>query len=92
LGYYKTWKIDTSYINESDDPPKAEAVGEYPTTFPDPTRFRLLDDDRLVYFEGVLDGGHENAQIDALEWGKKDAGCTIIEVLRDNQWRMEIGC
>jgi hypothetical protein len=54
--------------------------------------FRLKDDDGEIYYTGVLDDDDDCAnQSAALAWGEADAGCTTIEVLRGNDWVLEIG-
>jgi hypothetical protein len=54
--------------------------------------FKLYDDDKILYYEGVLhdDDNCEN-QSAALLYGELDAGCTLIEVLRGDEWKIEIG-
>lgn len=55
-------------------------------------RFRLKDDDGEVYFGGELHDDDECLnQSAALSYGEGDAGCTTIEVKRDNEWVLEIG-
>jgi hypothetical protein len=55
-------------------------------------RFRLLDDDEQVYYDGELhDDGEGLNQLAALRYGEGDAGCTIVEVKRDGQWVREVG-
>lgn len=54
-------------------------------------RFRLLDDDREVYYGGWLHDDDEcENQSACLYWGMYDSGCTIIEVKREGQWVQEI--
>jgi hypothetical protein len=99
------WKIDKDYINdtlhtsvgvEGDrwvDYPITSEYPELPTT-PETTRFRLLDDDEIVYYGGWLHNDTECLnQLMALKYGKRDAGCTIIEVwnIATNKWEREIG-
>lgn len=60
---------------------------EYPLV-----RFRLLDDDREVYYGGLLHDDPEALnQTAALRFGEGDAGCTIIEMKRGEKWEVEIG-
>jgi hypothetical protein len=54
-------------------------------------RFRLLDDDGEVYYEGWLNNDSEGLnQQAALEFGRADAGCTTIQV-QTKEWKQEIG-
>lgn len=45
--------------------------------------FRLLDDDRIPYFEGWADN---DGMEFALEWGMRDSGATILQVRKDGRW------
>ena len=68
---------------------------EYDPNEPLPTeeiRFRLLDDDDNVYYGGWLlnDSGCAVQSI-VLEWGTYYAGCTTIEVKKNDEWFREIG-
>lgn len=54
--------------------------------------FRMYDDDGELYYEGQLSDDPDCAnQSAALRFGESDAGCTRIEVLRDGEWKQEIG-
>lgn len=56
------------------------------------TKFRLYDDDGIIYYSGVLtDDDYANAQDYALQWGQYDSGCTTVKVLRDGRWVQDIG-
>lgn len=53
--------------------------------------FRLKDDDGEVYYSGWLNDDDECLnQSAALDYGMADAGCTSIEVKRDDEWKVEI--
>jgi len=47
-------------------------------------RFRLLDDDRNVYFRGVCTPNVDFEPLD--EYGMPDSGCTIIEFREGGRW------
>lgn len=75
-------------------------LGEGEQTLPDAldvgegklVRFRLYDDDGELYYEGRLHDDDECVnQSAALRFGESDAGCTTIKVLRDGEWKQEIG-
>ena len=51
-------------------------------------RFRLLDDDGEVYYEGVSDDCDAQQAFAPLDdFGKGYAGCTEIHYLTDGEWR-----
>ena len=55
-------------------------------------RFRLLDDDREVYYGGWLLNDDEClVQMMVSAWGTYDAGAIHIEIKRGEEWVMEIG-
>lgn len=50
-------------------------------------RFRLLDGDREVYFEGVSDDSESGAAFSPLDdFGEGYAGCAIIEYFERGVW------
>jgi hypothetical protein len=54
-------------------------------------RFRMLDDDREVYYGGWLHDDDECLnQVEASRFGTNDAGAIWIEVKRDGEWKLEI--
>jgi hypothetical protein len=54
--------------------------------------FRLYDDDGELMYEGFCDDDDEcENQSAALRWGETMAGCTRIDVKRDDKWIGEIG-
>ena len=56
------------------------------------TRFRLLDDDREVYYGGwLLNDDQCLVQMMVSAWGTYDAGAIHIEIKKDGEWVMEIG-
>lgn len=72
----------------------AQVIGdEAPEIFPkEKTRFRLLDDDDIVYFSGwLLNDDWAGVQQTVLSWATWYAGCTTIEVRVDGKWEREIG-
>lgn len=45
------------------------------------TRFRLYDDDGILYFSGSLeDDDQADTQYEVLKWAERDSGCTSIKV------------
>ncbi len=48
-------------------------------------RFRLLDDDGLIYYEGISDDDSSFAPLD--DFGEANAGCTEIHYLSGNTWK-----
>lgn len=54
-------------------------------------KFRLRDEDHEVHYEGLL---HDDPdclnQCAAQEFGEKDTGAWICEVLRDGEWKIEV--
>lgn len=54
--------------------------------------FQLWDEDGELHYEGVLsDDPDATNQLAALRFGESDTGATIIKVLRDGEWKVEIG-
>jgi len=51
---------------------------------PDAKRFRMLDDDGEIYYEGYIVGSDELAPID--HFGEPNAGCTSIQVQENGAW------
>lgn len=53
--------------------------------------FRCLDDDGKIYYEGLLkDNEFCDGQSHVLDFSIYDAGCTIVQVKRNGQWKQEI--
>ena len=87
------WKIDRDYIAEPGEPSRVGVSGEvlHYSSIPK-IRFRMLDDDSIVYYGGWLNDDPDCAnQFSALSFGTYDAGCTTIEVKREGEWVQEIG-
>lgn len=99
------WRIDRDYISEEGQVARVGTSGDvYGDGFFDPVaklpgeaeglgkvRFRLLDDDREVYYGGWLHDDDECLnQIEACRFGEHDAGAIWIEVKRDGKWVQEI--
>ncbi len=75
---------DRTGVGRGDDPMKDVVAAKS-------LKFRLRDDDREIYYEGVLiDDDYCESQIDALDFGMADAGCSYIEVKRNGKWVIEI--
>lgn len=50
-------------------------------------RFRLLDGDRLPYYEGVSDDASSGRAFDPLDdFGEGYAGCAFIEYMDNGKW------
>lgn len=50
-------------------------------------RFRLLDGDRIPYYEGVSDDASSERAFDPLDdFGEGYAGCAFIEYLENGEW------
>jgi hypothetical protein len=90
------WTITKDHIAEPGDPPATNTnatgmVGPHTATLtaaqiighPDAKRFRLLDDDGEIYYEGFLIGD-EFAPLD--DFGEPNAGCTAVQILADGRW------
>jgi hypothetical protein len=82
------WKIDRDYLETPGSPDSnvgcesVEPLGDGPRY-----RFRLKDDDGVVYYGGVLDLEHdddgpdwESSPYGADKWGAYYAGCTELEM------------
>lgn len=57
-------------------------------------RFRLKDDDDIVYYKGWLyDDDEGDTQFRVLEWAQRDSGCTYIEIWdkEKKKWTQIIG-
>ncbi len=52
-------------------------------------KFRLLDDDGVVYYKGVSDDrDSEDAFTPLYDYGLPNAGCTEIQYLRNRKWEV----
>ncbi|OQC31326.1 MAG: hypothetical protein BWX70_00941 [Verrucomicrobia bacterium ADurb.Bin070] len=51
---------------------------------PDAKRFRMLDDDGEINYEGYIVGSDEFAPLD--HFGEPNAGCTSIQVQENGAW------
>ena len=92
------WTITKDHIAEPGDPPATNTsargmTGPHTVTLtarqiidhPAAKRFRMLDDDGEIYYEGFLVGGDEFAPLD--DFGEPNAGCTCIQIFEDGQWK-----
>ena len=53
----------------------------------EPERFRMKDDDGIVYYKGVIYGDYEGFEpLD--DFGMPNAGCVVIEYMTDGEWKM----
>lgn len=95
------WIITKDHIAESDD-----AISDVGTIGPsnisdemmqalkngEGKRFRLYDDDRELYYEGLYIGELSEAEGDPLtDFGMPNAGCTYMEEYQDGKWEIIIG-
>lgn len=58
-------------------PRGAKLTKEEIVAHPEGKKFRMLDDDRVVYYEGVLVGDDDFAPLD--DFGAPNAGCVDIQ-------------
>lgn len=95
-------KIDRDYINLRDS--EYNRVGKefelnglgFESVFPNglttKIRFRVLDDDDIVYYGGWLYNDLEcEVQQHVIEWAERDAGAVKIQIWTDEGWIYEIG-
>ena len=90
------WHIDRDYLSEPGEESRVgmdSGLDRWATSMKRPKiRFRLLDDDKIVYYGGWLHDDRDCMnQSDALAFGMHDAGCTEIQVKREGKWVTEIG-
>ena len=91
------WTITKDHIAEPGDPPATNTnatgmVGPHTATLtaaqiiehPDAKRFRMLDDDGEINYEGYIVGSDELAPLD--DFGEPNAGCTSIQVQENGAW------
>ena len=91
------WTITKDHIAEPGDPPATNTnargmTGPHTATLtarqiiehPDAKRFRMLDDDGEINYEGYIVGSDELAPID--HFGEPNAGCTSIQVQENGAW------
>ncbi len=73
------WKITKDHISE---PEWGSEVGKHSPDFKDDMsplyKFKLYDDDRVLYFEGVSTSCDDEAAFEPLDYYMADAGCTSI--------------
>jgi len=51
-------------------------------------KFRLYDDDMILYYEGYLCGEDYHGFEPMDDYGEPNAGCTIIEYYKDGKWEV----
>lgn len=51
-----------------------------------PVKFRLLDDDKIVYYEGQMAKCDTEAIFAPLDWAMNDAGCTELQIFEKGSW------
>jgi hypothetical protein len=92
------WTITKDHIAEPGDPPAtntsargmtgphtAKLTAKQIIEHPAAKRFRMLDDDGEIYYEGCLIGDDLFAPLD--DFGEPNAGCTCIQIFEDGQWK-----
>jgi len=80
------WKIDRDYLADDEEIPSRVGFGEGTKLQAEGKilRFRLLDDDREVYYGGEAD---EEGLTPAFDFGQYDAGSTILQIHgKDGGW------
>ena len=95
----RAWTITVDNVGEVEEPlgTNANAVGltgprevkltkEQIIAHPDAKKFRMKDDDGVVYYEGYMVCDDEFAPLD--DFGEPNAGCTSIELWLNNEWIM----
>ena len=56
------------------------------------TRFKLYDDDGILYFSGWLKDDEDSmVQMFVGAWAAADSGCTTLKVERNGEWVQDIG-
>lgn len=76
------WSIQRDELDKGEDSAFG-TTGAVSFGAPSRVRFRLYDDDGILYYEGVLDDDDQALnQMDVLKWGANHAGCTTIKVYR----------
>lgn len=86
------WQITIDFISHSDS---KSAVGtgnpgnlkEDHVHYQLPYRFRLYDDDGVLYFEGASSDRDSERAFDPLDWAQQDSGCTEIRYLIGVDWK-----
>jgi hypothetical protein len=89
-------KIVNSYHFDINDKKEDDAANIKAFDAAPHVRIRLLDDDRIVYYYGLIpaasleieDGGEELLR--PLNWAEYYAGCTIIQHYIDGKWQMVV--
>ena len=50
-------------------------------------KFKLYDDDKILYYEGRMVGDFEGEQqFDPLDWAQPNAGCTGMQTYDEGKW------
>lgn len=87
------WKI-TKNIIDADEPhpilPRSHNYQEWAFTHQPRTKFRLLDDDGEVYFEGLITdealNGSEDWAFEPLDTLGRGYGCTEMQYRKGGKW------
>jgi hypothetical protein len=75
------WKITRDVLDNKDI-----NIGNMHDQVPMPHKFRLLDDDGTVYFDGWSNDNESLMAFDPLDWAMADSGCTEIQYFNDGKW------
>ncbi len=87
------WTIDVDHLAEPDAPAGSNRnakgmTGPHNAIIREDWlkhKFRMLDDDREVYYEGRSDNYAGFGPLD--DFGMPNAGCTIIQYMENGAWR-----
>ena len=83
------WTITKDLVNDGEadgtvGPRDAKMTAGQIVNHPQAKRFRMFDDDRILYYEGSLVGGDEFAPLYC--FGGPNAGCTGIKIFENGKW------
>lgn len=79
------WYITKTFITNDDHEIPEDRENPHPDEFT--LQFRLLDDDKNVYFEGWMAPTEWGDELfEPLDFYGIDYGCTEIQIKRDGEW------
>lgn len=82
------WTITADHINtfpDKNDIGAGNYRGDKPNTDL-PCRFKLYDDDDILYYEGRSNDQISQSAFRPLDWSMGNAGCTRIDYLCNGKW------